>query len=57
MPGLAVTGVDISAEMIAIAKGRIQDGRFIVKDIVSLNFVPPAGDPQRLNLPAIYLQQ
>jgi len=38
MPGLAITGVDISKEMIDIAKGRIQDGRFIVKDICEVEF-------------------
>ncbi len=38
LPGLAITGVDISAEMIEIAKGRIQDGRFIVKDICEVKF-------------------
>ncbi len=32
MPGLAITGVDISEEMIDMAKRRIQDGKFIVKD-------------------------
>ncbi len=38
MPGLAITGVDISEKMIDIAKGRIQDGRFIVKDICEVKF-------------------
>jgi len=32
-PSLRITGVDISEEMIDIAKKRIQDGMFIVKDI------------------------
>ena len=32
-PGLKITGVDISEDMIDIAKARIQDGEFIVKDI------------------------
>ena len=38
MPGLAITGVDISEEMIDLAKRRIQDGKFIVKDICEVNF-------------------
>ncbi len=38
MPGLAITGVDISEEMIDIAKRRIKDGKFIVKDICEVKF-------------------
>lgn len=37
-PGLRITGVDISEEMIDIAKTRIQDGKFIVKDISEIEF-------------------
>ena len=35
-PGLRITGVDISAEMIDIARTRIQDGKFVVKDILEI---------------------
>ena len=38
IPDLEITGVDISEEMIDIAKRRIQDGRFIVKDICDISF-------------------
>lgn len=38
MPGLEITGVDISEEMIDIAKRRIQDGEFIVNDICNVKF-------------------
>ncbi len=37
-PGLTITGVDISEEMIDVAKRRIQDGKFIVKDICEVKF-------------------
>lgn len=37
-PGLSITGVDISEEMIGIAKSRIKDGRFLVKDICEVEF-------------------
>lgn len=38
MPDLGITGVDISEEMIDIARRRIQDGEFIVKDICDVTF-------------------
>jgi len=38
MPDLGITGVDISEEMIDIARRRIQDGEFIVKDICDVKF-------------------
>lgn len=37
-PGLSITGVDISEEIIDIAKRKIQDGEFIVKDICEVKF-------------------
>ena len=37
-PGIRITGVDISEEMIDIAKARIQDGEFIVRDICEVKF-------------------
>ncbi len=38
MPDLGITGVDISKEMIDIARRRIQDGKFLVKDICDVKF-------------------
>ena len=38
MPGLRITGVDISEGMIDIAKRRIQDGHFMVQDICDARF-------------------
>ncbi len=37
-PDLKITGVDISEEMIELAKKRIPDGTFIVKDICEVEF-------------------
>jgi predicted TPR repeat methyltransferase len=37
-PGLKITGVDISEEMIDIAQTRIQDGKFIARDICEVEF-------------------
>ncbi len=37
-PNLEITGVDISEEMIGIARKRIKDGNFIVKDICDIKF-------------------
>ena len=38
-PSLRITCVDISEEMIDIAKKRIQDGMFLVKDICEIEFI------------------
>ena len=37
-PDLSITGVDISEEMIELAKARIKDGEFILKDICEIGF-------------------
>ncbi len=37
-PDLSITGVDISDEMIDIARSRIVNGKFIVKDICKVEF-------------------
>jgi len=37
-PALSITGVDISEEMIGIAKNRIPDGKFFVRDICEIEF-------------------
>ncbi len=37
-PDLRITGVDISEEMIELAKARIKDGAFILKDICEIGF-------------------
>jgi SAM-dependent methyltransferase len=39
--GLAVTGVDVSAEQVSRAMARVPDGRFVVADMTSVDF--PAG--------------